>query len=178
MTYPTRALRSAEPVLRGRWFGRFVTSDLFRSVVPLRVCPCVLACVASACPCCCCCCFCCCCCCRHSAVQQTPPLKDIAAAIKVSGISKIDLSMEEVKLIVSTLVYDGLLEEVRGAASRFNRNVGGNGCTKYERKDGRNTRVRSVRWRIFKASVVCLGARAGPRAAPARAILVTHPFSR
>ena len=58
-------------------------------------------------------------------LQQTPPLKDIAAAIKVSGISKIDLSMEEVKLIVSTLVYDGLLEEVRGAASRFNRNVGG-----------------------------------------------------
>lgn len=56
--------------------------------------------------------------------QQTPPLKDIAAAIKVSGISKIDLSMEEVKLIVSTLVYDGLLEEVRGAASRFNRNAG------------------------------------------------------
>ncbi|CAN0509347.1 unnamed protein product, partial [Ectocarpus sp. 12 AP-2014] len=46
--------------------------------------------------------------------QETPPLKDIAAAIKVSGISKIDLSMEEVKLIVSTLVYDGLLEEVRG----------------------------------------------------------------
>ncbi|CAN0381695.1 unnamed protein product, partial [Hapterophycus canaliculatus] len=50
-------------------------------------------------------------------------LKDIAAAIKVSGISKIDLSMDEVKLIVSTLVYDGLLEEVRGAASRFNRDV-------------------------------------------------------
>ncbi|CAN0559640.1 unnamed protein product [Ectocarpus sp. 12 AP-2014] len=56
--------------------------------------------------------------------QETPPLKDIAAAIKVSGISKIDLSMEEVKLIVSTLVYDGLLEEVRGAASRFNRDAG------------------------------------------------------
>lgn len=88
-------------------------------------------------------------------MQQTPPLKDIAAAIKVSGISKIDLSMEEVKLIVSTLVYDGLLEEVRGAASRFNRNVGGNGCTKYERKDGRNTRVRSVRWgRIQSAGSV------------------------
>lgn len=55
--------------------------------------------------------------------QQTPPLKDIAAAIKVSGISKIDLSMEEVKLIVNALVYDGELEEVRGAASRFNRDV-------------------------------------------------------
>lgn len=55
--------------------------------------------------------------------QQTPPLKDIAAAIKVSGISKIDLSMDEVKLIVTTLVYDGLLEEVRGAVSRFNRDV-------------------------------------------------------
>lgn len=50
-------------------------------------------------------------------------MKDIAAAIQVSGISKIDLSMEEVKLIVSTLVYDGLLEEVRGVASRFNRDV-------------------------------------------------------
>lgn len=56
-------------------------------------------------------------------LQQTPPLKDIAAAIKVSGISKIDLSMEEVKLIVNALVYDGELEEVRGAASRFNRAV-------------------------------------------------------
>lgn len=55
--------------------------------------------------------------------QQTTPLKDIAAAIKVSGISKIDLAIEEVKLIVNTLVYDGLLEEVRGAASRFNRDV-------------------------------------------------------
>lgn len=50
-------------------------------------------------------------------------MKDIAAAIKVSGISKIDLSMDEVKLIVTTLVYDGLLEEVRGAVSRFNRDV-------------------------------------------------------
>lgn len=57
------------------------------------------------------------------ATKETPPLKDIAAAIKVSGISKIDLSMDEVKLIVTTLVYDGLLEEVQGAASRFNRNV-------------------------------------------------------
>ncbi|CAM9203501.1 unnamed protein product [Ascophyllum nodosum] len=56
--------------------------------------------------------------------QQTPALKDIAAAIKVSGISKIDLSMEEVKLIVNTLVYDGELEEVRGAASRFSRGAG------------------------------------------------------
>ncbi len=70
--------------------------------------------------------------------QETPPLKDIAAAIKVSGISKIDLSMDEVKLIVTTLVYDGLLEEVRGAASRFNRNVSETGgeiyCT--ERRGG------------------------------------------
>lgn len=31
--------------------------------------------------------------------------------------------MEEVKLIVNALVYDGELEEVRGAASRFNRDV-------------------------------------------------------
>ena len=60
------------------------------------------------------------------ALQQTPALKDIAAAIKVSGISKIDLSMEEVKLIVNTLVYDGELEEVRGAASRFSRGVSEN----------------------------------------------------
>eukprot|EP00752_Nemacystus_decipiens_P003041 g2819.t1 len=43
---------------------------------------------------------------------------------QVSGISKIDLSMDEVKLIVTTLVYDGLLEEVRGAVSRFNRDAG------------------------------------------------------
>lgn len=137
-------------------------------VVPLTVCLCALAGVSYACPCCSCCCCCCYCCyrccfccyclCRRFAVQQTPPLKDIAAAIKVSGISKIDLSMEEVKLIVSTLVYDGLLEEVRGAASRFNRNVGCNWCTKYERKDGRNTRVRSVRWgRIQSAGSVSWG---------------------
>lgn len=56
-------------------------------------------------------------------MQQTSPLKDIAAAIKVSGISKIDLSLDEVKLIVNTLVYDGDLEEIRGSASRFNRDV-------------------------------------------------------
>lgn len=55
--------------------------------------------------------------------QQTPPLKDIAASIKVSGISKIDLSLDEVKLIVNTLVYDGLLEEVRAAATRCSRDV-------------------------------------------------------
>lgn len=60
---------------------------------------------------------------KHQKLQQTSPLKDIAAAIKVSGISKIDLAMEEVKLIVDTLVYDGQLEEVRGAASMFNREV-------------------------------------------------------
>lgn len=108
-------------------------------------------------------------------MQQTPPLKDIAAAIKVSGISKIDLSMEEVKLIVSTLVYDGLLEEVRGAASRFNRNVGSMDLRSNERKDGPLAFI-PRNGEAFKAPVVCLGARMGPRAAPARAIPVTHPF--
>lgn len=60
---------------------------------------------------------------EHRSRQQTPALKDIAEAIKVSGISKIDLSIDEVKLIVNSLVYDGVLEEVRGPAARFNRNV-------------------------------------------------------
>lgn len=40
-------------------------------------------------------------------------LQDIAHKVRVSGVSKVDLSLEELELVVNTLIYDYRLEEVR-----------------------------------------------------------------
>ena len=37
----------------------------------------------------------------------------INARVRISGISKVELSLEELELVLQTLVYDGRLEEVR-----------------------------------------------------------------
>eukprot|EP01035_Chromulina_nebulosa_P021444 gene21444-27777_t len=42
-------------------------------------------------------------------------LNSIASKVKVSGISKVELSYEELELVVQTLVYDGRLEEVQSS---------------------------------------------------------------
>jgi hypothetical protein len=36
----------------------------------------------------------------------------INARVRISGISKVELSLEELELVLQTLVYDGRLEEV------------------------------------------------------------------
>lgn len=40
-------------------------------------------------------------------------LQDIAHKVRMSGVSKVDLSLEELELVVDTLIYDYRLEEVR-----------------------------------------------------------------
>jgi DNA-directed RNA polymerase III subunit RPC6 len=40
-------------------------------------------------------------------------LQDIAHKVRISGVSKVDLSLEELELVVNTLIYDYRLEEVR-----------------------------------------------------------------
>jgi DNA-directed RNA polymerase III subunit RPC6 len=39
-------------------------------------------------------------------------LQDIAHKVRISGVSKVDLSLEELELVVNTLIYDYRLEEV------------------------------------------------------------------
>ncbi|CAM9503708.1 unnamed protein product [Discosporangium mesarthrocarpum] len=50
--------------------------------------------------------------------SKTASLSEIADRIKVCGATKVDLSQEEVQLVVNTLVYDGLLEEASFSHSR------------------------------------------------------------
>jgi len=42
-------------------------------------------------------------------------LVTISEKVRISGISKIELSMEELELVVNTLVYDFRLEEIQGS---------------------------------------------------------------
>jgi DNA-directed RNA polymerase III subunit RPC6 len=42
----------------------------------------------------------------------------VDAMVKVSGISKVELSQEELELVLQTLVFDGRLEEVREGTAR------------------------------------------------------------
>ena len=47
--------------------------------------------------------------------QGMSEVNDIAGRIRISGISKVELSQDELELVIQTLVYDGRLEEVRGS---------------------------------------------------------------
>lgn len=46
-------------------------------------------------------------------------LQDIAHKVRVSGVSKVDLSLEELELVVNTLIYDYRLEEVTTIVARY-----------------------------------------------------------
>ena len=46
-------------------------------------------------------------------VQGKASLKQVADLVRVSGISKIELSPDDFQTIINSLVYDGKIEEVR-----------------------------------------------------------------
>lgn len=45
--------------------------------------------------------------------KQIADINAINAEVKNSGISKVELSLEDLEMVIQTLVYDGLLEEVQ-----------------------------------------------------------------
>eukprot|EP01032_Pedospumella_encystans_P019805 gene19805-22512_t len=51
----------------------------------------------------------------HAHKEQMMDLAAIAEKIRISGISKIELSPDETELVVNTLVYDGRLEEINSS---------------------------------------------------------------
>jgi DNA-directed RNA polymerase III subunit RPC6 len=55
----------------------------------------------------------------------------INARVRISGISKVELSLEELELVLQTLVYDGRLEEVRTSVLSYTGHTG-TGQTMYK----------------------------------------------
>jgi DNA-directed RNA polymerase III subunit RPC6 len=52
--------------------------------------------------------------------QGMADLNGINSRVRISGISKVELSLEELELVLQTLVYDGRLEEVSNMISCLN----------------------------------------------------------
>jgi DNA-directed RNA polymerase III subunit RPC6 len=58
-------------------------------------------------------------------------LTGINARVRISGISKVELSIEELELVLQTLVYDARLEEVRSSVLSYTGHAG-TGQTMYK----------------------------------------------